>query len=90
VSPPDSTEKGSFLSRFNIYTVLLGMAFLALCIACALLALELNRYNWDTKAQKAPRATWIQSPNQSPLSPAGPANLLAVGPAHHSTLMDVV
>jgi hypothetical protein len=45
------------LSRVNVYTVMLGVAFLALCIGCLLLALELGRYNWDTKASKAPRAT---------------------------------
>jgi hypothetical protein len=61
VSPQDSTERGSLLSRINVYTVLLGIAFLALCIGCLLLALELGRYNWDTKAQKAPRAVWLQS-----------------------------
>jgi hypothetical protein len=60
VSPQDST-KGSLLSRINIYTVLLGVALLALCIACLLLALELGRYNWDTKALKAPRAAWLRS-----------------------------
>jgi hypothetical protein len=60
VSPQDST-KGSFISRINVYTVLLGVAFLAMCVACLLLALELGRYNWDTKAQKAPRATWLRS-----------------------------
>jgi hypothetical protein len=49
------------LSRINVYTVLLGIALLALCIGCLLLALELGRYNWDTKAQKAPRAVWLQS-----------------------------
>ena len=59
MSPQDST-KGSFISRINIYTVLLGVAFLAMCIACALLAMELGRYNWDVKAQKAPRAVWLQ------------------------------
>ncbi len=53
MSPQDST-KGSFLTRINIYTVLLGVAFLAMCVACALLALELGRYNWDTKAAESP------------------------------------
>jgi hypothetical protein len=67
------------LSRINVYTVLLGIAFLALCIGCLLLALEWGRYNWDTKAQKAPRAVWLR---QAP-SPA-------VGVPHPLTHMEVV
>jgi hypothetical protein len=78
VSPQDST-KGSFLSRINIYTVLLGVAFLAMCIACALLAMELGRYNWDTKALKAPRAVWHQH-----------VPTPTIGNSYHVTLKDVV
>jgi len=78
VSPQDST-KGSLLSRINIYTVLLAVAFLALCIGCLLLAMELGRYNWDVKAQKAPRATWLRSV-PSP----------TFGNSYQVTLMDVV
>jgi hypothetical protein len=61
VSPQDSTDRRSLISRIDVYTVLLLVAFLALCLGCVLMALELGRYNWDVKAQKAPRAVWLQS-----------------------------
>ena len=59
MSKPDSTDaQGSFLSRIDVYTVMLGVALIAIILAIVLLAMELGRYEWDTKAQQAPRASW--------------------------------
>jgi len=55
VSPQESTEiKPSLLGKFNVYTVMLGLSFLAVGAAIALLSLELARYDWDIKAKTAP------------------------------------
>lgn len=42
--------------RSNIYTAMLGVAFVALCFASTMLAMELSEYNWDWKATDAPSA----------------------------------
>ena len=43
--------------RSNIYTAMLGVAFVALCFASAMLAMELKEYNWDWKADDAKTLT---------------------------------
>jgi len=62
VSLPDLTDPNRGLvvhkPKADIYTCLLGVALVALIIACTYLAIELNRYNWDLKASGA-RATSI-------------------------------
>lgn len=51
MSTPDSSSQGTpLLKRFDVYTVLLFIAFVAIIISVALLALELQRYGWDIKA----------------------------------------
>ena len=39
--------------KFDVYTMLLIIAFLAIVIGCICLALELNRYDWNFKATTA-------------------------------------
>ena len=39
--------------RSNIYTAMLGVAFVALCFATTMLAMELKEYDWDWKAADA-------------------------------------
>jgi len=39
--------------RFNVYTMMLILAFAAICAACFCLNAELNLYEWDIKAQSA-------------------------------------
>jgi hypothetical protein len=60
VSQLDSTnEPGGIYEerpRSNIYTAMLGVAFVALCFACTMLAMELGEYDWDWKATDAPAA----------------------------------
>ena len=43
--------------RSNIYTAMLGVAFVALCFASIMLAMELKEYNWDWKADDAKTLT---------------------------------
>ncbi|MBS0210658.1 MAG: hypothetical protein JSS27_17080 [Planctomycetes bacterium] len=51
MSIPDSSNQGTpLLKRFDVYTVLLGLSFLAIIASIALLALEMQRYQWDIKA----------------------------------------
>jgi hypothetical protein len=60
VSPPDSTNPSkSGLARIDVYTVMLAIALLAIVLAVVLLSMELGRYNWDIKAQSAPRAAAV-------------------------------
>lgn len=58
MSQPDLTNEpgGIYEERpgSNIYTAMLGVAFVALCFASAMLAMELSEYNWDWKANDAP------------------------------------
>lgn len=55
MSQPESTDiKPSLLGKFNVYTALLALSFLAVGVAIALLSLELARYDWDFKAKTAP------------------------------------
>jgi hypothetical protein len=42
--------------RSNIYTAMLGVAFVAMAFASAMLAMELKEYQWDWKAEDAPKA----------------------------------
>ncbi|MBA4016892.1 MAG: hypothetical protein C0483_06880 [Pirellula sp.] len=56
MSQLDSTNVGGIYEEkpgSNIYTALLGIAFMALCVASALLAMELQDYEFDTKAVNA-------------------------------------
>lgn len=39
--------------KFDIYSMLLLISFLAILIGCLCLALELNRYDWNFKATTA-------------------------------------
>lgn len=56
MSQLDSTNVGGIYEEkpgSNIYTALLGISFMALCAASALLAMELQDYEFDTKAATA-------------------------------------
>lgn len=60
MSLPDSTNEGGIYEekpRSNIYTAMLGVAFVALAFASAMLAMELKEYNWDWKAEDAKTLT---------------------------------
>ena len=54
MSQPDSIE-GIYEEKpkSNVYTAMLGLSFGALCLASAMLALELKDYQYDFKAQNA-------------------------------------
>ncbi|HEY5315899.1 MAG TPA: hypothetical protein VIK18_25440 [Pirellulales bacterium] len=56
MSPQDSNSRG-FLAKFNVYTVMLGVAFLAIVLGCVLLSIELGRYNWNIKAKGVAQAS---------------------------------
>ncbi|HWC88548.1 MAG TPA: hypothetical protein VG433_02805 [Pirellulales bacterium] len=56
MSPQDSNSRG-FLSLFNVYTVMLGVAFLAIVMGCVLLSMELGRYKWNIKAKGVAQAS---------------------------------
>ncbi|MBN8628422.1 MAG: hypothetical protein J0M17_23330, partial [Planctomycetes bacterium] len=64
MSQPDLTSGGIYEERprSNIYTAMLGIAFLALCAASALLAMELQAYDFDAKA-----ATKVSVPTVAPV-----------------------
>jgi hypothetical protein len=61
VSQLDSTnEPGGIYEekpRSNIYTAMLAVAFVSLCFASTMLAMELKEYNWDWKAEDAKTLT---------------------------------
>ena len=60
MSQLDSTNAGGIYEEkpgSNIYTAMLGIAFLALCTASAMLAMELSAYDFDTKGETARKAT---------------------------------
>ena len=65
--------------RFNIYTMMLFLAFVAVCTACTLLWLELQAYApypwWETK-QIAPATSSLYAPGE-----AG-----SLGPEHNAWL----
>jgi hypothetical protein len=42
---------------FNVYTVMLGVAFLAIVMGCVLLSMELGRYKWNIKAKGVAQAS---------------------------------
>ena len=54
--------------RANVYTMMLILSFVAVCIACVLLWLELQAYApypwWETK-QAAPATTWLYLPGEA-------------------------
>jgi hypothetical protein len=56
VSPQDSNSRG-FLGRIDVYTVMLGVALLAIVMGCVLLSLELGRYKWNIKAKGVAEAS---------------------------------
>ena len=56
MSPQDSNNRG-FLARIDVYTVMLGVAFLAIVLGCVLLSIELGRYNWNIKAKGVAQAS---------------------------------
>lgn len=41
------------LRSFDIYTIMLGLSFLAIVAAVVMLLVELSRYQWDTSARSA-------------------------------------
>ena len=54
MSQPESTElQITTLSRFNAFTVMLFLALVAILLSIALLAIELQRYDWDMDAKTA-------------------------------------
>lgn len=77
MSPLDSTDPGggSLLSRINVYTVMLGVALLALVIGCVLLAMELGRYKWDTQAKTAPRVSSLETAGRPQIAAIDPHKL---------------
>ena len=58
---PD-TARGVFVQKqtSNIYTVLLILSFLAICLGCVFLSMEMGRYNWDMKAAEAKSSVHAQ------------------------------
>jgi hypothetical protein len=44
-------------AKSDVFTVMLGLALLAVLLSCIFLALELNKYQFDLKAQKADART---------------------------------
>ena len=56
MSPQDSNNRG-FLARIDVYTVMLGVAFLAIVLGCVLLSMELGRYKWNIKAKGVAQAS---------------------------------
>lgn len=63
MSQPDLTNEAGGIyeerPRSNIYTAMLGVAFVALCFASTMLAMELSEYDWDWKASDAPAAPTV-------------------------------
>lgn len=55
MSPQGSTDEPN-TKRFDIYSTMLTAALVAIIIACLLLAMELGRYNWQTKPPSDLRA----------------------------------
>jgi len=56
-------------ARSNVYTVMLALAMLALVASCILLALELNRYDWELNP----------NPQSRSIQPAESSSTLAAG-----------
>lgn len=56
MSPPDSADKRPGISvpkaKNDIYTVMLGIALLAIIIACILLWMEMARYEYKFKVSR--------------------------------------
>ena len=50
--PDSSSQHTPLLKRMDVYTVLLFLSFVAIGVSVALLALEMQRYDWDIKAEK--------------------------------------
>jgi hypothetical protein len=69
VSLPDSTDPGRGVvvhkPKANIYTVLLGIALVAILMAITFLCMEMSRYKWDMKAAGA-RAVGFAPAIESP------------------------
>lgn len=56
MSLPDSIEPGYESEprpQSNIYTAMLGLSFVALCVTIMMLSLEMKAYKYDFKAQNA-------------------------------------
>lgn len=57
MSPADSklTNRGVYVEkpRFNVYTMMLMLSFVAIVVACLCLSAELKMYDWDYQAQSA-------------------------------------
>lgn len=55
--------------RFNVYTMMLILSFLAILTACILLYIELTRYGeypwWDTKAVNVPTTSAVDIESSS-------------------------
>jgi hypothetical protein len=69
VSPQDSNSR-PLLSRIDIYTVMLAVAFLSIVLGCVLLSLELGRYNWNIKAKGVGQAASTSALAASLVCPA--------------------
>lgn len=61
MSQLDSTNAGGGIyeekPRSNIYTAMLAVAFVALCFASTMLALELKEYNFEWQGKDVPTAS---------------------------------
>jgi hypothetical protein len=70
VSLPDSTDPGrGFVvqkPKANVYTVLLGIALLAILLAIMFLCMEMSRYNWDFKAAGAKAIGFAPAASEAP------------------------
>ncbi|HVX63585.1 MAG TPA: hypothetical protein VHC19_23385 [Pirellulales bacterium] len=70
MSLPDSTDPGRGLvvqkPKANVYTVLLGIALVAVLMSILFLCLEMSRYNWDIKAAGQSAVGYIPASNASP------------------------
>ena len=70
MSLPDSTDPGRGLvvqkPKANVYTVLLGIALVAILMSILFLCLEMGRYDWNIKAAGQSASYYAPVPGASP------------------------
>ena len=75
MSPLDSNNPAGVVvqkPKSNVYTTMLFLSFIAICIACLCLWLEMRAYNMDIKATEAQvRTTVMAAPPVMATPPAG-------------------
>jgi hypothetical protein len=86
MSQTDLTNPGGIYEerpRSNVYTAMLGVALVAMILASALLALELKRYEFDYKGERAKAATVESLPAKA--APAADAGTQPPTPSDSAT-----